>query len=128
MVLPALKRNPAGRLLFSKFHLSHKPGLFSGAPMPKPVSHAMLPAAGPATPCDRQLRRWKSHLANGSSHFSDGKIVWQICKPPHKLAKPFFRRKSRSAHGSSRSSGGKVTWHICRMTGLASETLKNTLK
>jgi hypothetical protein len=63
-----------------------------------------------------------------SSHFSGGEIVLQICRPPHKLAKPFFRRRNRFTNGSRRFSGGKVTWQIYKMTGLMSKTLKNTLK
>jgi hypothetical protein len=83
--------------------------------MPKPVSQAMLPSAGPATPCDQQPRRWKSHLANGSSHFSGGKIVLQmgaVVFPAKKSLgpweQPFFRRKSRSAHGSCHFADGKI--------------------
>ena len=70
----------------------------------------------PATTCDQQPRRWKSHFANGSRRFSGGAVVLQMGavvfpaeKSFCKLEQSFFRRRSRFANVSSHLSGGKVT-------------------
>jgi hypothetical protein len=56
---------------FSRFgQLAHQTNLPKGRPPERvPV---------PATTCDQQPRRWKSHFANGSRRFSGGAVVLQI--------------------------------------------------
>ena len=61
---------------------------------------------------EQSFFRRKSHFVNVSSHFSGGKVVLQICRPPHKLAKPFFRRRNRFTNGSRRFSGGEIALQI----------------
>jgi hypothetical protein len=70
-------------------------------------------------PAEKSFCKWeqsffrrKSHFVNVSSHFSGGKVVLQICRPPHKLAKPFFRRRNRFTNGSRRFSGGEIALQI----------------
>jgi hypothetical protein len=56
---------------FSRFgQLAHQTNLPKGRPPERvPV---------PATTCDQQPRRWKSHFANGSRRFSGGAVVLQM--------------------------------------------------
>jgi len=89
MVLPLLKKKPAGRLLFRLFHLSHKPGLFSRATNAQAgesghsavsrASRPMRPATAPLEKsfgkCERPFFRRRSRIANGSSHFSGVKVT-----------------------------------------------------
>jgi hypothetical protein len=108
---------------FSRFgQLAHQTNLPKGRPPERvPV---------PATTCDQQPRRWKSHFANGSRRFSGGAVVLQMGavvlqmgavilqmgavifpaeKSFCKWEQSFFRRKSHFVNVSSHFSGGKVT-------------------
>jgi hypothetical protein len=108
MVLPPLKKNAGGRLLFRLFHLSHKPGLFSGAtnaqagePGHSDVSRASHPVRPATAPLEKSFGKWeqsfsrrRNRFANGSSRFSGGKVTLQMGavifpaeKSPGKFAK-----------------------------------------
>ena len=104
------------KLFFRFGQLAHQTNLPKGRPPERvPV---------PATTCDQQPRRWKSHFANGSRRFANGSRRFtngsrrftngssRFTNGSSRFtngSSRFTNGSSRFANGSSRFSGGKVT-------------------
>ena len=92
---------------FSRFgQLAHQTNLPKGRPPERvPV---------PATTCDQQPRRWKSHFANGSRRFANGSSRFtngssHFTNGSSHFTKGATNGSSHFANGSSHFSGVKVT-------------------
>ena len=97
------------KLFFRFGQLAHQTNLPKGRPPERvPV---------PATTCDQQPRRWKSHFANGSRRFANGSRRFtngssRFTNGSSRFtngSSHFANGSSHFANGSSHFSGGKVT-------------------